>query len=45
MKLLARYMADFNRSRRLDYWDHESPGPWSTLMVVLAVVGVFLFGR
>ncbi|MDD4985626.1 MAG: hypothetical protein PHQ43_07545 [Dehalococcoidales bacterium] len=28
--------------------DHESPGPWSTLAVVLAwltVLGVFLWGR
>lgn len=27
--------------------DRESPGPWSTLMVVIAVVGlvVFLVGR
>jgi hypothetical protein len=30
------------------WWDRKSPGPWSTLMAVLAVlavVGVFLWGR
>jgi hypothetical protein len=44
-RLLARYLADFNRR---DWWDREPPGPWSTLMVVLAVLAlvvVFLFGR
>jgi len=37
-KLLARYLADFNR----EYWDRDSPGPWSTLMVVIAVLALVL---
>jgi len=44
--LLARYLADFNRPR-YEWWDGETPGPWSTLMVVvavLAVVGVLFWG-
>jgi len=45
-KQLARYLADFNRPR-YEWWDGETPGPWSTLMVVvavLAVVGVLFWG-
>ena len=38
-KLLARYLADFNRPR-YDWWDRQSPGPWSTLMVVIAVLAL-----
>lgn len=34
MKLIARYLAEFNR----EYWDRESPGPWSTLMVIVVVM-------
>ena len=43
---LARYLADFNRPR-YEWWDGETPGPWSTLMVVVAVLAVvvFLVGR
>lgn len=45
-KLLAQYLADFN-SPRYQWWDREEPGPWSTLVVVLAVLAlvVFLVGR
>jgi hypothetical protein len=44
MKLLERYLADFNR----DYWDRQELGPWGTLAIVLAAmvaVGMFLFWR
>jgi len=45
--LLARYLADFN-GPRYDWLDRDEPGPWSTIMVLVAVLGavvVFMVGR
>ena len=38
-KFLAQYLADFNGPRH-EWQDIQAePGPWSTLMVILAVLG------
>ena len=41
-KLLARYLAEFNAPWHEWRDPREEPGPWSTLMVVAAVVGLLV---